>query len=1087
MIRRFSILCLTAVALLSPNLLTSGEADAATPTAAWQILQGSDPTVLPPGAAASGSGNEAGVKIHGIIRNLGAAEAESATIADTVSVGASPSPSATAKVWYEGVGGELVIAPCVTAGQTVTCEVGTGIRPGGSVQLFVPLDVAPNPPARIGNEITVASPGVPTAKASFEASTGNQPGVFGFAPGRYGESLTAADEAGEAPTAGSHPFTVAASVHVPTALVGTIDRPVDPLRSLKLAFPSGLVANPMATGARCTLAELNGGIEAPPTGCSPESQVGVVEFEVMNSFATTEPLFNMVPPPGVPAEFAFALEKAVVHVQGGVDGGFHLTAGSTEILSLYPISGITVGLWGNPSDARHDYQRKGVGYAGSGCGSGHEEGCSIPPAAAPFLTMPTSCQGEATFEAAASGWLGGETSASVPLTDIGGAQIQVPGCDKLAFDPSIESNPTTDHGESPSGLDFSIHQPQDQSLDGLATAPLRDASVTLPEGLVLNAAAANGLDSCTEQQMGYAPEEGKVRFETTPQTCPNAAKVGTIEVHTPLLEQPQRGSIYVAQPFANPFGSLLAIYLAIEDEETGIVAKLAGKVEPDPATGQLTAEFVENPQLPLEDIDLHFFEGPRGVLTTPLTCGGHTTVSTLTPWSTPEGAEAKPSSTFQTTVGCSSSEAAASRDWSFEAGTESPLAGAYSPFVLRIARPDGSQHLTGVEMTLPEGLIGKLAGVAYCPESGIAQARSREEPEKGKLEQQQPSCPASSEVGTVNVTAGSGSAPIPVSGHAYLAGPYKGAPLSLVAIVPAVAGPFDLGAVVDRVALDIGEYDARIHAIADPLPTVRNGIPLDVRSVEMKLDRSSFTLNPTSCEAKAIEGTGSTQAGQIVSLNNRFQVGECGRLGFKPKLSLSLKGGTRRSAHPSLRAVVKLPKSGANVASVQVGLPHSEFLDQSNLGKVCTQADLKAATCPKGTVYGHVKAWTPLFDKPLEGPVYLGVGFGYQLPALVAELNGQVRVLLVGKTDTTKKHGLRNTFETVPDAPAEKLVLELKGGPKYGLLVNSENICHRPQKASATFTAANGKVAHLTPTITNSCKARHHKHKKHRKKKRVER
>jgi hypothetical protein len=294
----------------------------------------------------------------------------------------------------------------------------------------------------------------------------------------------------------------------------------------------------------------------------------------------------------------------------------------------------------------------------------------------------------------------------------------------------------------------------------------------------------------------------------------------------------------------------------------------------------------------------------------------------------------------------------------------------------------------------------------------------------------------------------------------------------MVVIVPAVAGPFDLGTVVTRVAFHVGEYDARIRAVSDPLPTIREGIPLDVRTIEVKLDRPGFTINPTSCEASAISGTLTTQAGQSTPLTNRFQVGECNRLAFKPKLSLSLKGGTKRGSHPALKAVLSYPKGGpyANIAAAQVSLPHAEFLDQSNIGTICTQPQLATNSCPAASIYGRAKAWTPLLEKPLEGNVYLGGGFGHKLPDLVAELNGQLRVLLDGKIDTTKQHGIRNTFEAVPDAPVEKFVLEMKGGPKYGLLINSENVCAKVQKAQASFTATNGKTLELSPKIANGCK-----------------
>lgn len=1076
-----AVLC----ALATPVLGSPASASAA-PATAWQIKQGADPTILPPGTSDV-------AQYHVRITNVGG-EAASAgvTVSDTVT-GATPvlgsgvlSGAPVLRFPVTSSNGVEPLFPCVIAGQTVTCEVkNMTVAPGEQFNLYVPVEIGANPPATVTNEVTVSSPGVVSAFSTLSSQTGEESPPFAFVEGPLGLSGSSFDETGGTPASGAHPFDVQLSTAVSTVLApsGRITAR-DPLRSVFVDMPAGMVANPLAVKERCTLTELQEAVaEEPVAACPPESQVGVVHFGMLRGVEDgVVPLIDMVPPPGVPAEVAFVIVGTIVHIRGNLTSNFHISAGANELLSRFPIGSVKVDLWGIPSDPRHDLQRRGEGLEGR-CKD--EGGCSIQPSPVPFLTMPTSCGEPLALDAAATGWLGSQTASSRLFEDLEGNPVVPTGCNQLAFEPTFESKATTDQGESPSGFDVSIHQPQEESLEGRATASLKDARVTLPAGMTLNPSAANGLSSCTEEQMGYAPEEGKIRFTTTPQSCPDAAKIGTVEVRTPLLESPQPGAVYVAKPFDNPFGSLLAIYLVVEDEETGIVAKLAGRVTPDPVTGQLTATFTEDPQLPLEDIRVHFFNGAGATLTTPLSCGANTTNATLTPWSTPEGTDAHLSDSFETTVGCSDSEGSAPKTVAFSAGTESPLAGAFSPFVLRLARPDGSQHITGVETTLPEGLTGRLAGIPYCPEEAIALAKSREAPEKGAEEQASPSCPAASEVGTVNVTAGSGITPIPVSGHAYMAGPYKGAPLSLVVIVPAVAGPFDLGNVVSRVALHVGEYDARIHAVSDPLPTIIDGIPLDVRSIELKLDRPGFTLNPTSCEAASITGTAATQAGQSAPLSNRFQVGECGRLGFKPKLSLSLKGGTKRSAHPALRAVVKLPKGGANVARAQVGLPHSEFLDQGNLGQVCTQANLKAATCPKGTIYGHAKAWTPLFEKPLEGPVYLGVGFGYQLPALVAELNGQVRVLLVGKTDTTKKHGLRNTFEAVPDAPAEKLVLELKGGPKYGLLVNSENICRRKQKASATFTAANGKVAHLTPTIANSCKKpKHHGHRKHKKKKR---
>jgi hypothetical protein len=618
-----------------------------------------------------------------------------------------------------------------------------------------------------------------------------------------------------------------------------------------------------------------------------------------------------------------------------------------------------------------------------------------------------------------------------------------------------------------------------------ATANLKDATVTLPAGMAVNPSAANGLDACSSAQIGLSSPIGQtpVRFAEQPASCPNAAKVGTAEVKTPLLGKTLDGSVYLARPFDNPFDSLLALYLVIEDEQTGIIAKLAGHVEPDPGTGQLTATFAENPELPLEDVKLNIFGGPGGTLTTPIACGEHVTTTTLVPWSAPEGADAHPSASFQTSGACSSSEATAPKAFSFSAGTTDPLAGAYSPFVMKLTRADGSQHLKSLDLSLPPGLTGRLTGVPYCSNAQIAQAEARSHPEEGRIERQNPSCPAASEVGSVDVSAGSGPSPVSVSGRAYLSGPYKGAPLSLAIITPAVTGPFDLGVVVVRVALEVNLESAQITAKSDPLPTILDGIPLDIRSVAVNLGRPQFSLNPTNCEAMSIGAVVGTAAGQGASLSNHFQVGSCEELKFKPKLKVTLKGSAKHG-YPALKAVVTYPQAGAyaNIARAQVNLPHSVFLEQNNLNKTCTKPVLLEGKCPAKTIYGTAKAWTPLLEKPLEGPVYLVGGFGYKLPALVAELNGQIRVLLKGKVDSGPNHGIRNTFEAVPDAPVSRFVLQMKGGKKYGLLINSENLCAKPQHVIARFTGQNGAVEQSRPLIARNCKGGH-KSKKRRPKK----
>jgi len=1032
----------------------------AEPAAAWQITQRTEPTNF---VAGSIGVRTAGPRYIFLIRNVGGAPAGASTITDTLPSGVSLGGQSPRLIAGE------VIDSCVVSGQTISCAV-PSVPAGDRVELIIPAEISATAPATVTNELVVEGGGAPTASSILETAIDAEPPPFGLLTGE-GLFASVSDEAGNAPAAGSHPFAATFNVEVPS-VEGKSDGgstfPIEGLRTFSSELPQGFVVNPQGTTARCTERELSPGLEEPVRRCPPASQVGYAIVGLPNLGELNLPLYNMVPPPGVPAELGFVATSIVIHIQGGLSGGFHLTAASSDLIGRFATSRTGVVLWGSPTDPKHDHARRGEGCEFENW----EEECPTEPASTPFLTMPASCTEEENFNGTVTSWLGSKDSRMVPLTDRNFEPLQASGCNALDFKPTIESKATTNLADAPSGLDFNLHQPQDESLEGRSTAPLKDTTVTLPEGMTFNASAAAGLEACTEAQMGYAPQGSKIQFDTKPQSCPNASKLGTLEVKTPLLDHPMTGAIFLAKPYDNPFGSLTAIYLAIEDEQSGIVAKLAGKVTPDPVTGQLTTRFTESPELPVEDIDLHFFKGANASLKTPISCGTKTTTSTLTPWSTPEGEDQHPSDSFITSTAasgggaCPTSEADAPNTPSFSAGTVAPAAGAFSPFVLKLSRADGTQQITGLETALPPGLTGKLAGIPYCPEAQIAKARSREAPNQGVVEQSEPSCPAASEVGTVNVGAGAGPNPLYTQGHVYLAGPYKGAQLSMVVIVPAVAGPFDLGNVVTRVALHVGTYSAQINAVSDPLPKIIDGIPLDVRSIALKLDRPSFTLNPTSCEVMAITAKTTSPTGQSANLDNRFQVGGCNKLAFKPKFSLSLKGATKRSGHPALKAVLTMPKKGnfANIAKVQVSLPHSEFLDQSHIGTVCTQAQLSSQTCPKKSIYGKAWATSPLLDKPLAGPVYLGVGFGHELPDVVADLSGQVRILTHGRVDTNKQKGIRNTFEAVPDAPVSKFVLEMQGDKK-GLLQNSENICATAQRAEATFTAQNGKVVKLRPTI----------------------
>jgi hypothetical protein len=886
---------------------------------------------------------------------------------------------------------------------------------------------------------------------------------FGIEPGSFHTTFEVSEGVVGVPQASSHPFAFSLGFNLETDGAGRSEG--GQLRSILIDLPPGFAGDPFSTG-RCTRQEFEGGEPA----CSPNSQVGIVRAKLpeLNAQASG-PLYNLVPPPGVAAQLGFSVAGLnafpEVSLRSDTDNpleryGLHVANYSLPL----EVTAIETTIWGTPADPGHDAER------GKKAANGEGEGTAYVGAHQAFLTLPAECSEpiHSTVEVDSKLDPGHYVKAETVSTDGAGFPAAPQGCESVPFSPKVSTASTSSAASSSAGLDFELGLPNEglTNPDGIAETEPEKLEFELPQGFTTNASAAAGLTACSEEQFE--------RASLTDSGCPASSKLGTLFARSPLVEEPVEGSVYLATPLHNQFGTLVSLYIIGSVAERGVIIKQAGRADIDQATGQLTATFEGLPPLPYSSLELKLKEGPRAPLTTPLTCGSYQTTARLFAFSAPGAATVK---TAPLTISsgpeggaCVGSETQLPNSPAFEAGTQTPLAGLYSPFILKLSRGEASQHLQALNVVLPPGLVGRLSGTTECSDAQIAQAASRSQEGEGAVEQNSPSCPTASEIGTVTVGAGSGTQ-LFVQGHAYLSGPYKGAPLSMAIITPAIAGPFDLGTVVVRAGLYVNESTAQITVKSDPIPTSLHGIPLDVRSITVQIAKSDFTLNPTSCEAKALTAEVISTTGQVAKLENRFQVGGCKGLEFKPKLSIQLKGATKRAGHPALKAVVSYPKGGgyANIASAQVGLPGSLFLDQGNLNKVCKQAELRSATCPKSSVYGHAKAWTPLLAKPLEGPVYLGVGYGYKLPALVADLNGQIRLLLVGKVDTTKKKGLRNTFEVVPDAPVEKFVLEVKGGKKYSLLENSENLCAKTQRASARFVAQNGMVAQLNPKLTISC------------------
>jgi hypothetical protein len=827
------------------------------------------------------------------------------------------------------------------------------------------------------------------------------------------------------------------------------------LRELDVKLPAGIVGNQAAFPTCKTVDLLKFSFLDLSAPCPADSQVGIVSpglWSVVPMGAAQEPLYLMSPPGGdIVARLGFigVVYPVLIDVKIDPQRDNALTASVVNPPAIAGLTGTITTLWGVPTDSSHDTQRftpKEAIFCGGPCGEPTPSG--LAPTA--FMTNPTSCDStELGFEAESyPGFFA--TPTSVPLADI-------EGCNQVPFGPSLSLQPTTDEAGSSSGMDAKLHIPQDGLgiPGGLGSAHLKKTVVSLPPGMTLNASAAEGLNGCTEEQIGLA-SESPIRFNANEPSCPDGSKVGTAKVTTPVLTNPIEGTLYLADPNDNPFHTLLAGYLVVQGQ--GVLLKIAGRFDLDPNTGQITAFFDDNPQLPFEDLELHFKGGGRGVLTTPSSCGSYQSTYELTPWSgTPPLTATSP---FTIDRNCG-----ARFDPRFAAGTEIPIAGSYSSFALRVTREPGSPRLGGLELSPPPGLLGRLTGIPYCPESILAEIPDTLG--SGAAQLTKPSCPVASEVGSVVAGAGSGNPFYVRTGKVYLAGPYEGAPLSLAVVTPALAGPFDLGNVVVRTALRVDPETTRITAVSDPLPTMLHGIPLDLRDLRVEIDRPQFTLNPTSCNPMSVRASITGADGSRAETSSGFQVGGCGELGFKPKLSLKLEGKTNRGAHPALRATLKMPKHGANIGRAVVALPHSEFLDQGHIKTICTRVQFAAEECPAGSVYGHARAVTPLLDQPLEGPVYLRSS-SHTLPDLVADLRGQIHVVLDGRIDSTKGGGIRTTFAQVPDAPVSKFTLTMQGGAK-GLLNNSEGLCAKIHRAIADFTGQNGKVHDFHPVLRANC------------------
>jgi hypothetical protein len=890
--------------------------------------------------------------------------------------------------------------------------------------------------------------------------------------------------------AGGHPD-VSLSFKLQTdPTIGT-GRAAQAPRTSTVILPEGLVGDTGAT-VTCPLEDAVANEVAKTTGrCPRGAAVGIAIIDATYPNGNTMPLmrrrlWRVGTGPNEVAAFATSVISAPVRISVSVSpsDGYRVRATADNLSQSVFVRSFDVTLWGVPPD------HQGQGSECDGFLLGGTVFClDFKPATDPtgnpvmrfggplgstrraFMTNPSTC--------------GPSLDANLRLVPYGTVYQPIEttmsagtltGCESQPFEPSMDVTPATQEAGQPSGYTVGIDVPQNMDPDGVATAQVKDVSVTLPQGVAISPPSANGLDACSDAQFELKGD--------APVACPDASKLGTLRIETPVLEEPVSGFAYLGSQLSNDpmSGEMYRLFLVAKTN--GVLVKLQGQVKADPVTGQLTTSFRDNPQLPFERIELRLDGGQRASLVTP-PCGTHTASAQLTSWS---GKTRQVSSTFAIDKGCASGLFSPA----FKAGSVDPTAAGSSPFLLSLTRADGEEQVSSIrKIQLPPGLLGHVGDVALC----------------GGPEADAGNCPASSRLGKVEAAAGSGLSPlwVPQAGKSptsvSLTGPYRGAPYGLSIVVPAQAGPFDLGKIVVRSALHVDERTTQLTTGVDQsriylpdgsvsqvlegqMPTVLGGIPLNVRELRVIVDRQGFMVNPTDCSPKQVSAQAVSVGGKSADLSTRYTAANCAALGFSPRISLRVLGKTNRNAKPRLRAVLKAKPGEANIGQARVNLPHSLFLEQSHIRTVCTrvqwnQGQGNGTECPAGSIYGKATAVTPLLDKPLEGPVYLRSSSN-KLPDLVAALRGPVDIELAGRIDSGSNQGLRTTFEGVPDAPVSKFVLEMKGGKK-GLLVNSRNLCAGANRAIVQLDGQNGKAHDFRPAVGNSCgKAKKKRAGKHR-------
>jgi hypothetical protein len=1077
------IIPIFAGALLTFALAGAAPALAASPW--WSLSSGARPTNLPP----NGQG-----EVFATAENVGDANFEGsnpARIVDTLPAGL----KATAVVGHLPIFNSHENIPCSLESESrVSCEVTRTVLPFAEVELRISVTVNGAKTGEI-NEVNASGGGAPSVSNKHPIVVSAEPVKFGVEEW----SLDNENEGGTLDTqAGSHPFQQTTTLDFnQTAALGELFRspqsePVETVKDTNFIWPPGLIGNPTVL-PECSikdfLARTGGGVE---NECPPQTAIGVAVVTVnepiaFGTLAIPVPLFNLEPSAGEPARFGFnvIVANAPVYIDTSIrtGGDYGITVTTRNVTQAAGFINAKVTVWGVPGAASHENTRgwncindPSPREYGNGPCVGLDEHTPEP-----FLSMPTGCTGPLSTSLVTDSWQNeGKFHTFAPTEPM----QALDGCNREPFSPSVKLTPDSTNGSTPTGLTVDEHVSQQSTLapKGLAESDVKGLSVTLPEGVALNPSGADGLEACSQEQVNL---EG-----TEPVTCPESSKIATVKIKTPLLPDPLEGAAYLATQDQNPFGSLVAMYVYVEDPVSGVRIKAAGEVVQNPVTGQITAHFEHDPaysnlgvnaqslpQAPFEDIELHFFGGDRAPLATPALCGPYTTTGTFSPWSGNPTAES--SSTFNVTSGPGGSSCKNPLPFtpSLTAGTTSIQAGGFSPFTMTMSREDGQQNLQAIKLKMPPGMSGTLATVKLC----------------GEVQANAGTCGAESLIGETIVSVGVGGDPYSVKGgKVYITGPYKGAPFGLSIVNPAKAGPFDLGLVIVRAKIEVDPITAVLTITTDnegpyKIPTILDGIPLEIQHVNVTINRPGFTFNPTNCEPLRITGSLTSNEGSTSALSVPFQATNCAVLAFKPKLTATTSAKTSRKDGASLTVKLTYPAGpyDANISKVKVDLPKQLPSVLTTLQKACLAATFEAnpANCPPGSIVGSAHATTPVLPVPLAGPAYFVSYGGAKFPELVIVLSGYgVTVQLHGETFINKAGITSSTFKTIPDVPVGTFELTLPSGPDSALAANG-NLCTAKKLVMPTsFVGQNGaRISTTTPIKVVGCSA--HKAKSVKKKK----